>query len=189
MKAKLQEVETVEREWIEKIKKGDREAFSRIYDEFAEYALRVAFYLTKDKEIAADAVQETFIRVFKSIHQFDPARAFKPWMYRILLNECNRMLAKKQHSVSIEVVESSLSSVNATNPFEYEEIYQAIDSLDEINRVPVVLKYLHDFSEKDIAETLDTNVNTVKSRLFKGRQKLKSILSSMQKGGDSYDSK
>ena len=62
-------------------------------------------------------------------------------------------------------------------PFqEYEDLYQGIQNLDEIHRIPIILKYLQDFSEKEIAEILDLNINTLKSRLYKGRQKLKKFL-------------
>ena len=59
---------------------------------------------------------------------------------------------------------------------EYEDLYNAIQDLQEINRVPIILKYLNDFSEKEIAEILDININTLKSRLYKGRNRLKKAL-------------
>jgi RNA polymerase sigma-70 factor (ECF subfamily) len=59
---------------------------------------------------------------------------------------------------------------------EYEELYKAVDSLTDKLRIPVILKYLKGFKEAEIAEILDLNVNTVKSRLYKGRQKLKKAL-------------
>jgi RNA polymerase sigma factor (sigma-70 family) len=52
----------------------------------------VATVVTKSRANTADAVQETFIRVYDHIDRFDPAKAFKPWFYRILLNECNRLM-------------------------------------------------------------------------------------------------
>jgi RNA polymerase sigma-70 factor (ECF subfamily) len=63
---------------------------------------------------------------------------------------------------------------------EYEDLYDAIQGLKDINRVPIILKYLNGFTEKEIAEILDINVNTLKSRLFKGRERLKKALLKMK---------
>ena len=63
------------------------------------------------------------------------------------------------------------------NP-DFSHIYEALDSLKDIYRIPIILKYLNGFSEKEIAQALDLNINTVKSRLFQGRQKLKKALES-----------
>jgi len=56
---------------------------------------------------------------------------------------------------------------------EYEDLYRAIQTLNDALRLPIILKYLNDFSEKEIASIMGLNINTVKSRLLKGRQKLK----------------
>lgn len=182
------EVNRLEKELIEKIKNGNREAFSTLYDSYADYALRSAFMITKNKEIASDAVQETFIRAYNKIHTFQTEKPFKPWFYRILLNECNRLLAKEKKIIPFDEIESRLpSSVREEEDCDSDYLFNAINELDEINRTPIVLKYIHEFSEKEIAETLDVNVNTVKSRLFKGRQKLKSALTSIFKGGSFYE--
>ena len=61
-------------------------------------------------------------------------------------------------------------------PFRSMKTYTKDINLDEIHRIPIILKYLQDFSEKEIAEILDLNINTLKSRLYKGRQKLKKFL-------------
>lgn len=174
----------LEKEIMEQIQKGDKQAFSQLYELYADYALRVAYGVTKQKELAADAVQETFIRVYRNAPSFDTDKPFKPWFYRILLNECNRLLKKEKKVISIEEYIAHLPSEEVEEWFEYEDLHEALDALDEHNRVPILLKYLHDFSEKEIAETLDVNVNTIKSRLLKGRQKLKNSMSSFLKGGN-----
>ena len=84
----------MEKELLEKVKNKDKKAFEELYNIYSEYALRVAFAVTKDKSNAADAVQETFIRVYKYIDGYDINKPFKTWFYNILINECNRILSK-----------------------------------------------------------------------------------------------
>ena len=63
---------------------------------------------------------------------------------------------------------------------EYEELYAAIEALSDIYRIPIILKYLNDFTEKEIGEILSLNINTVKTRLYRGRQKLKKSLEKIE---------
>ena len=164
---------------ILRVKEGDKEAFAILYDIYAEYALRVATAITKSTAEAADAVQETFIRVYRNIDSFDENRPFKPWFYRILVNECNRVMKNKSKLILVsEYIENdhTHSKEDDYHFEEYEELYAAIGELKDINRIPIILKYLNDFTEKEIAEVLDLNLNTVKSRLYRGREQLKKTL-------------
>jgi RNA polymerase sigma-70 factor (ECF subfamily) len=169
----------VEKKLIKRIKKGDNEAFAALYHQYADYALRVAIAVTKDSANGADAVQETFIRIHKNISKFDTNRPFKPWFYKILINECRRIMYFSTDALPIDEMvgnDIQLSKEDLYEFQEYEVLYKAIQNLDEINRVPIILKYLQELSEKEISEVLDLNVNTVKSRLYKGRQKLKRLM-------------
>lgn len=164
---------------IFRVKEGDKRAFSILYDIYADYALRVATAITKSAADAADAVQETFIRVYRNIHSFDDTRPFKPWFYRILVNECNRIMKNKSKVILVDeyLENDSATSIEDNYHFEeYEELYDAIGRLNDINRIPVILKYLDDLTEKEIAQILELNLNTVKSRLYRGREQLKRIL-------------
>lgn len=161
------------------VKYNDKEAFEKLYNKYADYALRVATAITGDRAIASDAVQETFIRIYFKRSSFKLGKPFKPWLYQILINECNRLLKKGGNVTYIsDYIENNteISQENTYNFEEYEDLYTAIKDLDVINKTPVVLKYLGGFKEVEIAQILDININTLKSRLLKGRQKLKQIL-------------
>ncbi|NLX85861.1 MAG: sigma-70 family RNA polymerase sigma factor, partial [Clostridiales bacterium] len=86
---------------IQKIKAGDSSSFKKLYDMYADAALRTAAGITGDSELAKDAVQETFIRVYRSLNSFDTSRPFKPWFYRIRINECSRLLRKRPRVISL----------------------------------------------------------------------------------------
>lgn len=170
------------------IQDGDTQAFRVLYDRYFDYAIRTATIIMHHNEsYAADVVQETFIRVYQNIHLYHVDRPFKPWFYRILINECNRLLKKNGKVVSVGdfVLQHEESALPETHYFvEYEELYNAIQKLEPHNRVPIILKYLNGFKEKEIADMLEVNINTIKSRLFKGRQKLKGFLQIEREGNN-----
>ncbi|AGT30857.1 RNA polymerase [Geobacillus genomosp. 3] len=165
----------MEKELIERVQRGDETAFAELYALYAEYALRVAAAVTGNTANAADAVQEAFIRVYDHIGRFDSFRPFRPWFYRILINECRRVM-KKQRTMAMmseDIGNSRRLAYEEHYAFEqYEELYRAIGRLKEEQRIAIVLKYLQGFTDEEIADILDLNVNTVKSRLFKARGQL-----------------
>ncbi|AKL97261.1 RNA polymerase, sigma-24 subunit, ECF subfamily [Clostridium aceticum] len=177
---------------IKQIKAGDKEAFKALYDQYAEYTLRVATVITKNRSYAADAVQEAFIRVYKNINSFDESKPFEPWLYKILINECNRILRNQSKTIPISDYLENHSTMIEEDSYrfeEYEELYAAIEGLEDINRVPILLKYLKGFTELEIANILELNVNTVKSRLFKGREKLRKIIGGFEEGRNNSEKK
>ncbi|RKQ33464.1 RNA polymerase sigma factor [Oceanobacillus halophilus] len=163
---------------IRKIKKGNQQAFKQLYDLYADYSLRTAYAITNNTSDAADIVQETFIKVYRNIDSYDIEKPFKPWFYRILVNESNRFLKKKsKEAISIES-EQLLDFLNqqVEEPIDNRDVTSALKQLDEKHRTALILKYLNGFTEKEIAEIFELNVNTVKSRLYQGRQRLKRML-------------
>jgi len=186
-------VTNLDKKLIQKIKGGDAASFAVLYNQYAGYALRVASAITGNKINGADAVQETFIRVYKNIGSYDLDKPFEPWIYKILINECNRVLGKNKNENIILVddfMENNLQgSMEDNYKFEqYESLYEAIERLDDKIRIPIVLKYLKGLQENEIADILDINVNTIKSRLFKGRQRLKDLLERIEGGNKNYES-
>ncbi len=174
----------MERLILERIKAGELQAFEELYELYAEYALRVATAITRNQANAADVVQETFIRVYRGIDNFDLNRPFKPWFYRILINECNRLLKKRGNTILIgEYMEDNpnISTFDFYGFEEYEELYRAMGSLNHAERTAITLKYLKGFKEIEVAEILGLNINTLKSRLLRGRHKLKRMIEKYEK--------
>lgn len=171
-----------DRELVMKIQQGDQQYFRELYDRYFEYGIRVAaIMLNQQKDYAKDAVQETFIRVYRSINQFNINQEFKPWFYTILLNECRRLIMKNRKVVTVgdEIIHTfEQSEVDQHQFVQYESLYQAIQQLEDHNRIPIVLKYMNDLKDQEIANILNENINTIKSRLLKGKQKLRQFLQS-----------
>lgn len=163
---------------IKKIKKGNQQAFRILYDRYANYALRTAYAITRSRSDAADVVQETFIKVYRNIDTFDLNKAFKPWFYRILINESRRFLKKNSREsvttssdVLLDYLHQSQNEMKS-----YENLNIALEYLPENTRTLLILKYLNAFTEKEIADMLELNLSTVKSRLYKARNDLRASL-------------
>lgn len=165
---------------FKKIKKGNKEAFRHLYDEYVSYAIRTAKAITRNEELAKDAVQETFIRVYRNISSYDSTLSFGAWFYRILVNECNRLLNKEKKTIPID---PSLVEILEASKEDTTDLYEIIQSMSDLYRIPLLLKYIQRFSEKEVAEILDLNQNTVKSRLFNGRNLLKDQLALIEMEG------
>jgi RNA polymerase sigma factor (sigma-70 family) len=160
-----------------KILKGDKAAFKQFYDDQIDKALRVAIVITKNKELAKEATQETFIRVYRNLSSYDVSQPFDPWFFRILTNECNRIMKKESKVTKLsDYFDQEVEDTSAYEEVDHTELYDAISTLDDLYRVPIILKYLKGYSEKEIAEILEANQNTIKSRLYKGRELLKKRL-------------
>ncbi|MCM3744476.1 sigma-70 family RNA polymerase sigma factor [Sporosarcina luteola] len=169
----------MQEKWVRKIRAGDQAAFRQFYEAYAGTAIRTASAITRNREMAKDAVQETFIRVYRQIGSYNPTLPFDPWFYRILTNECLRLLKRESPLLNIDSIENEPSL--AEKSFEQlTELYDIIQALDDSIRIPLILKYSKGFSEKEIADILGLNQNTVKSRLFKGRKRLKEQLQSIR---------
>lgn len=167
-----------EKKLIKKLKKGDQESFKILYNYYADYALRTCYYITWNRNHTADIVQETFIKVYKGIHTFNLNLSFKPWFYQILLNESKRYMKKQSVQAipmkSEEVTHHLHEKIPSSSYTEY--IMDDLAEVSESHRTVLTLKYLSGFTEKEIADMLDLNVNTVKSRLFKARRKLQGVI-------------
>lgn len=174
---------------FDEIKNGNKEAFKVLYNEYVKQISATAYSIVKNKSDVADIVQEVFIKVYKNIEKYDDSKPFKPWIYKILINECNTFFAKRNRFNNLFTrIRDSINYTNVyqdTDVFEYKELYDVIDSLKKIHKIPIVLKYLQGMKEREIADILDININTIKSRLFKARMKIKKELE--KRGGDCYE--
>ena len=167
-----------ERRIIKKIKSGNQPAFKQLYDSYADYALRTTYAITRNHNHAADIVQETFIKVYRNIDQFDQKRPFKPWFYQILLNESRRYMKRQNKQATAVESEELMDYLHEQNSGQenYDNLDRALDQLSEMHRTVLTLKYMNEFTEREIAQLLELNVNTVKSRLYKGRKQLKEVI-------------
>jgi len=139
---------------------------------------RYAVWLIKDKSIAEDVVQETFLRAWKSLDSLKDEGAAKAWLITILRRENARRFERKQFdTVDIDDVSIADPIAHSEDTMQHREIRKAIASLSEEYREPLTLQIIMGYSGDEIAEQLNLNKNTVMTRLFRARNQLKEILS------------
>lgn len=166
---------------------GDQAAFAELYRRHANFAFGTAALIARDREVAAEAVQEAFIRVYRFLPRFDAARPFRPWLYRILVNEATGVRRRwARYPVPIDVWPETPGPETAETIALSREraaaIWQAVNALPEPFRVTVILRYYTGLMEDEIAGTLGCRIGTVKSRLFRARGHLREPLAPFAPG-------
>lgn len=195
--ATLEEVRSpYETQFIERLKRGDAAAFEILIAERSGEVYGLLYRLTENSEEARDLTQETFLRAFQSIGQFRGESDLRTWIYRIAINQARnrwRWWRRRRRDVTVSLDSERaqgdqplidlLSAAGENSPeqetlaHEREKVLrQALRSLSLAYRETVILRDIEGLSYEEIAETLGINVGTVKSRLARGRQELKTRL-------------
>ena len=152
---------------------------NHVEEQIAEYVIgykenhfRLAYSYVKNIDDALDIVQESIYKAISSKDSLKNPNFIKTWFYRIVVNTSLDFL-RKQRKVSI-VEEDVLIDLDPGAADEYEnfDLQRALDSLPDNYRSVVVLRYFEDLKIEEIAEVLNENINTIKTRLYKSLQVL-----------------
>lgn len=137
---------------------------------------RIAYCYVKDRDKALDIVQNMTCKVFEKQHTLKNKNAIKTWVYRILINECLDTVRKEKRECPMEQ-EKLPQEIYIERAYEKEDtISKCMEQLPENIRIILQLRYYEELSLKEIAAITDTNLNTVKTRLYNGLEKLKVLL-------------
>lgn len=169
---------------IARCKEGDISAQNILYEKYVSKVLRTAFLLCKNKDLAEDITQETFIRVFSKINTFiGESNSFDSWIYSVTLNVAKNIFRKQKllnFFSPISDHEELRSPIIIEEDYEKKEREELL--LATINKLPykfkevIILKYYNDFSQEEIASILNIPIGTVKSRINSALKKIKSNL-------------
>ena len=137
---------------------------------------RYAFTYVHHRELAMDMVQNSFVKAIEQLHTLRNPNAMKTWFYRILTNECLQALkkAKRENLVEPSDIQDEIYLEKAYEPAL--ELYEAIRQLPPETQTIIYLHYYEEYTLKDISKITGNNLNTVKSRLYAGLKKLKTIV-------------
>lgn len=167
---------------VERIKEGDREAFMTVTVLYQKKVFLLAFSFFRDREDALDIVQETFLRFFQRAHLFRKGENFQNWLLRIARNLCidsyrKNYSRKKDWEEPID--ERKLKVQNESDPYrssDLKEIFsRCLERLGERQRMVFVLKHYNQFKYREIAQTLNISLGTVKSLHFKAVQNMRAL--------------
>lgn len=180
-----------EKALLSKAKKGDVESFEKLIENCKNKAYNIAFHILRNEEDARDALQDSFIKIFKALNSFREESSFSTWVYRIVSNTCADMLkknSKHKHAnmiytyndddeKDIEIKDCSLNPEEITERKEkIRYILSCMDRLSDEHREIIILRDIHGFSYEEIARILQCSDGTVKSRINRARNNLKQMM-------------
>lgn len=182
------------KEKIKQVKKGDQAAFEDVVKIFQNRIYHHCFRMVGNAYEAEDLAQEAFIRAYMNISSFDHHRKFSTWLYRIATNLTIDRLRKRKPDYYLDAEIKGTEGLNMYSQLESNErlpeeeveslelqnyIHQEIASLPPLYRSIIILRYIEEFSLKEISEIMDIPLGTVKTRIHRGREALRKKLRHM----------
>ncbi|MBN1242769.1 MAG: sigma-70 family RNA polymerase sigma factor [Spirochaetales bacterium] len=174
---------------VSRVLSGEIEAFRGFVDRYSDAIYRFCAGRLGDQEDAEDAVQDVFVRAFRSLRSFDPTRSFRSWIFAIAANRVRsryKARAALPRFARVADGEDALDELAdrarrgpeelALDVLDAEALRAALGALPAERRVPVELYYFGGLQVAEVAECLGIGAEAVKSRLFRARKELAALL-------------
>lgn len=173
-----------EEKLIARAAKGDASAFNELLGTHEKKMYAVCLRMCGNHEDAQDCLQEAMLRVYRAISGFRGQSSFSTWLYRVTMNTCLDELRKKKNRPTTSLDSLLDAGWSPSNDLDTPErhamasekrraIQQVISELPEDMRSAIVLRDLQGFTYDEISQMLSINVGTIKSRISRGREKLR----------------
>jgi RNA polymerase sigma-70 factor, ECF subfamily len=163
---------------------GDKSSFRILVQRHKEKVRNIIYLTVNNSSLVDDIAQEVFITVYKNLKNFRFESQFTTWLYRVTVNKCKDHLRKinvRKIFVPVTEAENYSSESNSTESNDISEILMnAVGKLPVKLRVPLILKDIAGLSYQEIAESVQCEIGTVKSRIFRAREGLKKILKPLE---------
>ncbi len=168
---------------VDEIRRGDREAFGQLVQRYERRLIRVLMRFVNDLDAAEDLAQETFLRVYERLDQFDPSRRFSPWLFRIGVNltlDYHRRRKRRLWTVLFtdrspdRWIEPAAADPRPEQDLR-QEVRQVVDQLPEKYRTVLMLRDMENFSTSEIAAILDRREATIRWRLAEARNRFQEL--------------
>jgi RNA polymerase sigma-70 factor (ECF subfamily) len=168
---------------IARVLDGDVEAFALLVDRYQDEFTTYAKHMTGSADDAADIVQESLVRAYRSLRRCgDPAR-FKGWLFRIVSNQCKTHVTRRSRrgrdglaDVAAAIASPHEADADMRQAELRSELEAALRQLPADQREALVLRYLHDLSLQEMTEVAGASIPALKMRLKRGREALRSRL-------------
>ncbi|NOH02686.1 MAG: RNA polymerase sigma factor [Chloroflexi bacterium] len=177
-----------EKQAIQRLKHGDIGGLEYLVLRYQVKAVRTAYLITRDKGLAEDVVQDSFLQAYRSIGGFDSTRPFEPWFLRSVVNASVKIMQRSARQVeagdeaeaeilfaelaqNANSVESQVEEIEVQN-----QIWEAMQKLSPRQRAVIVQRYFLEMSEKEMAREARTAAGTVKWMLNAARKRLRVML-------------
>lgn len=180
---------------LHKAKNGDIYAFEDLISKYEKKVYNTVLRIIRDKEAAKDISQEVFIKVYKSLKNFDEKSKFSTWLYRIAVNTSIDELRKNKNRYNNISLDNPDPEHDNTRQVEFEisgskdtpeeklikkekikELYKAINMLQEDQMILILLRDIQGLSYDEISDVTGIKIGTVKSKLNRARNALKELI-------------
>jgi len=180
-----------EKDLIQKAKSGDQDAFEQLVLAHQNKVYTICVHMVTDREEAADLAQEAFLKDWRNLSSFQGESSFATWMYRLTTNVCLDYLRKQSRRQNISTAVSLDDEDSGwTEPADHSQdpqvhlereerkraLTRALQELPEHHRRPLIMREVSGMSYQEIADALDTDLGTIKSRIARARERLRKIL-------------
>ena len=171
---------------LERYRNGDRAAFTELVVRYQRPLYNAAFWVLRSAEDANDITQIVFLKIAEQLDEYDPRYKFFSWIYRIAVNESLNLLRRNRREEALDD-DVDLPGSERDNPESQfgeaevsRRIRSAMMSLPTNDRIVLSLRHFSECSYQEIAQILDVDEKTVKSRLFEARQRLRGMLTDLR---------
>jgi RNA polymerase sigma factor RpoE len=177
---------------VKQAQAGDLQAYDELVRRYQERIYSTVYHMTANHEDANDLAQEAFIKAYQAIESFKGGSSFYTWVYRIAINKTINFLKQRRNKTQISLDDLDFNAehdpdlvalISERTPRReinlaelQERLNAAMQKLSEPHRLVVTLHDVQGLSHDEIAEMMDCNVGTVRSRLFYARQQLQAHL-------------
>lgn len=159
---------------------GDESAFAVLVQRHKEKVRNIIYLTMNSSNSVDDIAQDVFLTVYRNLRNFRFESQFTTWLYRITVNKCKDYMRKiKIRNIFTPIKEAEGKAEDKIAPENNDIailVHKAIGKLPEKLRIPLLLKDIEGMSYQEIAETVQCEIGTVKSRIFRAREGLKTIL-------------
>ncbi len=175
----LDNKELSDKEIIEKVRTSDQELYAVIIDRYQKKLIRYAYNLIKNEDKAVDIVQESFIKAFVNLNNFNIEKKFSSWIYRIVHNQAINLAKKYQKEIRLLENWDFKSDDNTESDFEEkerkEEVEKCLKDIPLLYSEPLSLYYIDEKSYEEISEILRIPMGTVATRINRAKKIMKNI--------------
>ncbi len=175
---------------IERLRNGDIQAMRPLMALYRDYIFTLILRVVKKKELADEATQDVFIKVFRKIKSFDGRSKFRSWLYAVAYRTALNYLDKKELKTAdcliypddiCEMPGFVPSDAMVSRQDMNNVLWDAIDRLPHMQALCITLFYLQELPVNEVADVLKIPSNTVKTNLFRGRKKMFHLLKNLLK--------
>lgn len=180
-----------QKDLLDKAKQGDIDSFEYLIEGIKVKGYQIALSYLKNEEDAKDALQDSFVKIYRNLHRFNEKSEFSTWVYRIIVNTCLDYLKKvkrqKENEMAVfysmeqeEFVQDIPDDKNRPDDLlvrkeKVQAVIACLDALPEKSKEILLLRDMQGFSYDEIAKILECSEGTVKSRINRARQSLKRL--------------